>query len=148
MKKTHTFHQAWWILWLFLGIFASQAQAQTQIYAPHIAIHVSSGDEQTQNLALNNATNLIKHYGDNKPTIELVAYGPGLKLLTSSSPFAQRVAGLVAQGIKFSACNNTIQAFTKKNGVKPELIEGVDIVPAGVVRLVELQGMGYAYIRP
>ncbi len=30
----------------------------------------------------------------------------------------------------------------------PQLIDGVRVVPAGVVRTTELQERGYAYIRP
>jgi intracellular sulfur oxidation DsrE/DsrF family protein len=36
----------------------------------------------------------------------------------------------------------------KKSGKKPVLLEGVEVVPAGVLRIMELQQQGYAYIRP
>ena len=36
----------------------------------------------------------------------------------------------------------------KKKGKLPTLSEGVETVPAGVVRIMELQAQGYAYIRP
>jgi hypothetical protein len=36
----------------------------------------------------------------------------------------------------------------KKSGKMPTLIEGVQVVPAGVLRIMQLQEQGYAYIRP
>ena len=39
--------------------------------------------------------------------------------------------------------------MTRKNkGKAPKLIEGVKVVPAGVIRIMELQSKGYAYVRP
>ena len=36
----------------------------------------------------------------------------------------------------------------EKSGKKVTLLEGVQIVPAGVLRIMELQEQGYAYVRP
>ncbi len=113
-----------------------------------VVIQVSSGDEQTQMLALNNAVNVQKDLGMDNVEIEIVAYGPGLGIMTAKSKEAPRVKSLAAQNIKFSACGNTIKAVTKKTGKAPKLTEGVNVVPAGVIRIMELQGQGYAYIRP
>ena len=38
--------------------------------------------------------------------------------------------------------------IAKKKGKEPKLVEGVKVVPAGVIRIMELQSKGYAYIRP
>lgn len=113
-----------------------------------IVIQVSSNDEQTQQLALNNAVNLQKEYGPSNIAIEVVAYGPGLSLLTSNSTQADRVQSLATQDITFSACANTMKGVTKKTGKEPKLIGGVKVVPAGVGRILELQEQGYAYLRP
>ena len=80
--------------------------------------------------------------------IEIVAYGPGLGLMTSNSKQASRVESLAMQDITFSACQNTMNKMAKKTGKKPVLLEGVRVVPAGVARLMEAQEQGYAYIRP
>ncbi|MGA1690881.1 MAG: DsrE family protein, partial [Sedimenticolaceae bacterium] len=63
-------------------------------------------------------------------------------------PEAKRVSSLAQQGITFSACNNTMKKMAKKSGEMPVLADGVGIVPAGVIRIMELQEKGYAYIRP
>ena len=114
-----------------------------------LVIQVSTDDARTQKIALNNAVNLQKSYGMDNVDIEIVAYGPGLGLLTKKSKQAGRVKSLALQNITFSACGNTIKKVTKKNkGKAPALVAGVGVVPAGVVRILELQEQGYAYLRP
>lgn len=115
-----------------------------------VAIQVSSGDPLTQKIALNNAVNLQQALGMDNVEIEVVAYGPGLSILTANpkNEQADRVKSLAQQNITFSACANTMKGIEKKTGKKPVLVEGVKVVPGGVVRLMELQEQGYSYIRP
>lgn len=117
--------------------------------APHkIVIQVSTDDPRTQKIALNNAVNLQKHYGIDEVAIEIVAYGPGLAMLTKKSGQPDRIESLAMSDITFSACGNTMAAVEKKSGSMPILLEGVNQVPAGVARIMELQEQGYAYVRP
>ena len=113
-----------------------------------LVIQVSTDDVRTQNIALNNAVNLQQALGMDNIIIEIVAYGPGLSMLTSKSPVSKRVPSLAMQDITFSACGNTKTKMEEKSGKKIELVEGVQIVPAGVLRIMELQEQGYSYIRP
>lgn len=113
-----------------------------------LVIQVSTDDPRTQKIALNNAVNLQKLYGMDNVTIEVVAYGPGLGLLTAKSKQKDRVKSLAMQNITFSACNNTMKKVAKKTGKEPKLIEGVGVVDAGVARILVLQEQGYAYLRP
>ncbi|MDH5649996.1 MAG: DsrE family protein [Gammaproteobacteria bacterium] len=113
-----------------------------------LVIQVSTDDARTQTIALNNAVNLQEEYGMDNIDIEIVAYGPGLGLLTTANPQASRVKSLAMQNIHFSACGNTMAKVAKKTGKTPELVEGVKIVKAGVSRIMELQQNGYAYVRP
>lgn len=113
-----------------------------------LVIQVSTDDPRTQKIALNNAVNLQKLYGMDNVQIEIVAYGPGLGLMTKKSKQADRVTSLAMQDITFSACSNTMNKVKKKTGKMPELLEGVGTVNAGVARIMELQQQGYAYIRP
>ena len=118
-------------------------------FATHkLVIQVSTDDKRTQTIALNNAANLMKHYGMNDIDIEIVAYGPGLGLLTKKSNFSERVESMGMQNITFSACGNTMKKVEKKTGIKPGLLKGVQIVNAGVARIMELQEEGYSYVRP
>jgi len=113
-----------------------------------IVFQVSTNDPLTQKIALNNAQNAQKAYGKKNVKIEIVGYGPGLSLLMVKNEYAQRVKKLIKNGIRFSACMNSIKAFKKKHGKYPKLIEGVVKVKSGVMRLNDLQEQGYSYIRP
>jgi intracellular sulfur oxidation DsrE/DsrF family protein len=50
--------------------------------------------------------------------------------------------------LKFIACANTRANQSKAEGKPVMLIEEATVMPSGVVRLMELQSQGYAYIRP
>lgn len=118
-----------------------------------LAIHVDDGDPQLLNMALNNAQNVASHYaaqGDST-VIEIVAYGPGLTMfIDGKSPVGDRISAMALEHeeMTFSACGNTIAAMEKKSGEPVTLMSEARVVPSGVVRLMELQGEGYAYIRP
>ena len=118
-----------------------------------IAFHVNQNNPQVMNLALNNAQNVIAHYnkvGD-KVIVEVVTYGPGLHMLRAdTSPVKDRIAAMALENsnLKFSACGNTHRAMSKKAGKDVKLLSEAGMVPSGVVRLVELQEQGYAYVRP
>ena len=131
-------------LFLSLLLFSGFAHAENQ----KVVIQVSTDDARTQTIALNNAVNVQKSLGMDNVDVEIVAYGPGLSMLTKKSKSAQRVSSLAMQDITFSACANTMAKMEKKSGKKPVLIDGVSVVPAGVLRIMELQQQGYAYIRP
>ncbi|MDH5546396.1 MAG: DsrE family protein [Gammaproteobacteria bacterium] len=113
-----------------------------------IVIQVSSDDAQTQTIALNNAVNLQQEYGLDNIAVEVVAYGPGLGLLTKGNKQSDRVKSLATQNITFSACGNTMKKVKAKTGKDPVLTEGVQVVKAGVGRIMELQMAGYSYVRP
>ncbi|WP_425407030.1 DsrE family protein [Hwanghaeella sp.] len=118
-----------------------------------IAVQVNDNDPKTMNIALNNIANTQAYYAEKGEAveIELVAYGPGLHMLRAdSSPVKDRIAAMALESehLKFSACANTIAGMTKKEGIAPEIISEASVVPSGVVRLVELQETGYAYVKP
>lgn len=118
-----------------------------------VAVHVDDSDPQRINMALNNVQNLKAFYDSagQQVEIEVVAYGPGLHMLRSdTSPVKDRISAMALEieGLTFSACANTLSGMTKKEGKEIELVSESHMVPSGVVRLVELQEDGYAYVRP
>lgn len=126
---------------------ASIANAETH----KLAIHVDQNDPAVMNLALNNAENVKSYYqgkGDDVK-VEVVAYGPGLNMYLENSPVKARLETLgMDDSFQFSACGNTYKKMSKKAGKDLVLLPESKMVPSGVVRLMELQGEGYAYIRP
>lgn len=67
-----------------------------------------------------------------------------------TSPVKGRIAAmsLAIPELKFSACGNTHRRMSKKAGKDVALLSEAEKVPSGVVRLIELQENGYAYVRP
>ena len=112
-----------------------------------LVIQISTDDLQAQQTALSNIVNIQKHYGIDNVEIELVAFGPGYRMLTPQSTLASRIASLAMQEVTFTACMNTLISVKEKTGFMPKLIEGVTTTKAGVVRIIELQEHGYSYVK-
>lgn len=118
-----------------------------------VAIHVNQNDPKVMNMALNNAANVNKYYESIGDTveIELVAYGPGLNMFVEGkSPVADRISvmSLEMENLSFSACGNTHRKMSAKAGHDVPLMSEATMVTSGVVRLIELQENGFAYVRP
>ncbi|QDL97134.1 hypothetical protein FLL57_07380 [Rhodopseudomonas palustris] len=120
-----------------------------------VAIQVDQNDPAVMNLALNNAANIIEYYKakNEDVQVEVVTFGPGLHMLrTDSSPVKDRIKQIsdaaFPSSIKFAACDNTQKGMEKHEGHAVSLIPQASAVPSGAVRLMELQGDGWAYLRP
>jgi len=113
-----------------------------------IVLQISDDSPEKQTLVLNVANNLEKLYGQGKSQIEIVAFGPGLKLLLKDNSNAERIQGLSMEGVQFSACGNTIKGMTKKTGHAPVLNPNAKVVDAGIARIVDLTEQGYTLVRP
>ncbi len=137
------------LLGLLFASFIAPAQAEGKVFAEKkIVLQISDRDPFKQKLVLNVANNLLKHYGTDQVDIEIVAFGPGLRLLFKDNSNSKRIDSLVNNGIRFSACSNTIKAMTKMLGQPPELNTNAVKVSAGVVRILELKEQGYELIKP
>jgi intracellular sulfur oxidation DsrE/DsrF family protein len=118
-----------------------------------VAIHVDSQDPATMNLALNNANNIISYYESQgeEVTVEIVTYGPGLHMLRAdTSPVIGRISQMSLEhaNLTFSACQNTLNGMQSRSETPIVILDEAQMVPSGAVRLIELQGEGYAYLRP
>lgn len=130
---------------------AGMALAEGQTH--YLAVHVDENDPKVMNLALNNVQNVTNYYESIGDTvvIELVAYGPGLNMyVEGKSPVSDRIStmSLEMENLSFAACGNTHRKMSQKAGATVPLMDEVAMVTSGVVRLIELQEQGYAYIRP
>jgi uncharacterized protein len=121
--------------------------------AHRLALHVDQNDADIMKLALNNARNahdLYRERGE-EVAIEIVAYSQGLHMLREdTSPVKAEIRELrkTMPQLAFGACNNTKTGMEKREGKTVPIIAEATIVPAGVVRLVELQEQGYSYVKP
>jgi intracellular sulfur oxidation DsrE/DsrF family protein len=139
---------------MMVGLFlVTTTMAFADAKTHKIAFHVDESDPKFMNMALNNVQNVSNYYAGKgeKVIIELVAYGPRLNMVVKGkSPVEDRVPvmSMSIDDLIFSACGNTHRKMSEKAGKDVALIDGVGIAPSGVVRLVELQEQGYAYVRP
>jgi len=150
--KRHTFFAAFFAVFLIAVSGASSAFAAETSSKPfaekHVVLQISDEDPFKQTLVLNVANNLIKHYGPDKVDIEIVAFGPGLRLLFSDNANRGRIGDLSQQGVRFAACENTIANMSRILGEEPVLSDKAVRVSAGVVRILDLEADGYTLIRP
>jgi uncharacterized protein len=135
-----------------VSVVVPQAEAATpQSSAPDAAKVVYHLDELDKvDMVFGNIKN---HYagmgGPDKVTIALVVLGPALKAFhtdKASNDVTQRTDDMKRNGLQLNACINTMKAqeITLK-----DLLPGFVVADkGGVVKLAELQGQGYVYIRP
>lgn len=110
-----------------------------------VVIQVSKNDPAEWEMALINARNVRRAYGDQPMNVEIVAYGPGLKMLHNDSPVSAGLEEAQKDGVKLLACGNTMRAT---HTTREDLNWLVDVVPAGIVEIMQKQNEGYAYVRP
>jgi intracellular sulfur oxidation DsrE/DsrF family protein len=121
---------------------------------PHqLILQVNTNDAAMMNLALNNAANVSQYYTDlgEDVVIEVVAYGPGLHMLRDdTSPVKARIKAISEStpAISFKACGNTKENMSKSEHKEIALISEAAVVKSGVVRVMELQEQGWAYVKP
>jgi intracellular sulfur oxidation DsrE/DsrF family protein len=121
--------------------------------AHKLALQISDNDATKMNTVLNVAVNVSKHYSDQgeEVEIEIVAFNAGLHMLREdTSPVLERINAFSQSmhNVKFQACGNTLEGMTKKEGKEPPLVTAANVVPAGVVRLIELNEAGWTIVRP
>ena len=125
-----------------------QASTQQQEQHHRLVIQINKNDSELQDHILSNIVNLQKHYGLDAIEIEVVAYGPGVWLLTDKSAHKQRIESLMLQNVVFTACGNTLDSIEAKEGKRPSLIEGIETAQAGIARIMERQEQGWSYLSP
>jgi len=105
------------------------------------------------NLALNNATNVTQYFKalGEKVEIEVITFGPGLHMLRDdTSPVKARIEqmALSTPEVSFKACGNTQEKMHNAENKEIPIIPQAKVVNSGVVRVMELQEKGWAYVKP
>lgn len=133
----------WWML-LLMCCLAAQAWAEVRV-----VYHLSEGVAQASR-AMNNIRNHLE--ADPEVKIVVVSHGAGLDFLLDGAvgpngqPFAGAIADLTNKGVRFAACNNTLQ--TRKIARDRLVLEAV-VVPSGVAEVARLQAREqFVYLRP
>ena len=106
---------------------------------------ISQGTDDAINHVLNSTNNVMKFYGPEKCEVCIVCYSKGIKAVLKNRSFSKRVRSLMTYDVEFIACGNTMNTMKIK---KERLLDGVEIVTAGIVELIERQLRDWIYIRP
>jgi intracellular sulfur oxidation DsrE/DsrF family protein len=137
-----------------LLVLLSAAQAQPALlpdkpFAEHrLALQLSDDDPKKEGLIISIANNLLKAYDPDKIAIEVVTFGPGIDLLRPENPNRQRVESLIAQGVKFDVCLNTVDSIERETGKRPGIIPLAIPVQVGVAQILALTENGFTLVRP
>jgi intracellular sulfur oxidation DsrE/DsrF family protein len=118
-------------------------------FAEHrIALQLSDNDPKKQSLVISVAYNLLKAYDPDKVAIEVVTFGPGIDLLRPQNANRKLVESLVAQGVRFDVCLNTVDTIERETGKRPDIIPAATPVQVGVGQILSLTENGYTLVRP
>jgi intracellular sulfur oxidation DsrE/DsrF family protein len=133
----------WWLA-IFLCWMSFQAMAEVRV-----VYHLSEGIAQATR-AMNNIRNHLEADPDVK--IVVVSHGQGLDFLldgavsANGQPFAGTIADLTNKGVRFAACNNTMQ---NRKITRDRLVMEAVVVPSGVAEVARLQAREqFVYLRP
>lgn len=107
-------------------------------------------DSTVAGIAMNNMKNQMS--ADPEARIVVVTHGKGIDFLldgaadANGNPYNIKVEELMAKGVDFRVCNNTL--VSRK--IDPnKVLPGAKIVPSGVAELAKLQAKeGYVYVKP
>ena len=128
---------------------AQPAPLPDKPFAEHrIVLQLSDNDPKKEGLVLSVANNLIKAYDPDKIAVEVVAFGPGIDLLRVENANRTRVESLIAQGVKFDVCQNTLDTIERETGKRPAVIPKAIPVQVGVGQILSLTENGYTLVRP
>jgi intracellular sulfur oxidation DsrE/DsrF family protein len=128
---------------------AQPAPLPDKPFAEHrIVLQLSDRDAGKEGLVISIAYNLLKLYDPDKVAIEVVAFGPGIDLLRPDNSNRKLVESLVAQGVRFDICLNTVDTIERETGKRPEFIAAATPVQVGVGQILSLTENGYTLVRP
>ena len=131
------------------AVGAEPAPLPDKPFAEHrIVLQLSDNDPKKQGLVISVAYNLLKLYDPDKVAIEVVAFGPGIDLLFPGNANRARIESLVAQGVKFDICLNTVDTIERDTGKRPQYIAAATPVQVGVGQILSLVENGYILVRP
>ena len=132
------------LLCVFAAPQLSLAQEEKAFAEHKFVLQISDMDPFKQTLVLN----VLKAYGTDQVDIEIVAFSRGLRLLFEDNANSGRIDGLVQNGVRFFACENTINNMTSTLGRPIKINSHASSGKGGIVRIKELTDQGYLLVKP
>jgi len=165
MKRVKTIVTAVALLMALSPLYAEENEVNDVV---EVVYQCDFSDVKRVHLMINTLNNAVEYYNQKliPYEIDIVALGPCLQYfmkdfkktgyeekpyLTQGGPTGAgtraRFKNLQMSGgdnVKFFACKNTMD---KKNVTESQLEDFVEVTPAGVIKVIDLQREGYAYIK-
>ncbi|MGB9806164.1 MAG: DsrE family protein [Thermoproteota archaeon] len=110
-----------------------------------VIFHVDVDSSSILSMALKNVGNLLRYSNGTNKEVGIVANGSAVRLFQKGTPYENELKELFNKGVKIYSCNVSLETLNIK---KDHVLEICEVVPSGVVKIVELQERGYAYIKP
>lgn len=117
----------------------------------YIILQVSDNDPVKFSTVLDIANNLIKHYkSPDMVDIEIISFAAGVPMTfnTKSNSNISRIKSLMANGVRFYVCLNTIDTIERKTKKRPDILDGVIGVQTGVAFMINEVKKGYLLVHP
>jgi intracellular sulfur oxidation DsrE/DsrF family protein len=109
-----------------------------------IVFDVTSGDTLIHQAVIRHVSAEAKAHPDGQ--FEVVIYSGALNMVVKDKSVVaagvQQLTGL--KNVSFKVCSETMHRYQVEKG---QLFSGVDVVPDGIVEIVEKQGAGWGYIK-
>jgi intracellular sulfur oxidation DsrE/DsrF family protein len=119
--------------------------ARAQDKPQRLLIQISDYNPKVWGLALANARNVRHDLGPDKVEIEIVVYGPAIRMLEMDSDWRDRVTQVIDEGIRVIACENTMKSMKL---TRNDMLGGVEFVKTGLAHVMQRELEGWAYARP
>jgi intracellular sulfur oxidation DsrE/DsrF family protein len=119
-------------------------EKQIEVKEHNIVVQLNTADTASWSSVIGNIKNIQKAWPTNL-NIEVVVHGKAIDFLVKDKTyFINDIQLLASQGVKFSACQNTMR---KHNISADMIIKEAGIVPSGVVEIVLKQEAGWSYLK-
>lgn len=117
----------------------------TRVQSIHkVVMQLSSADSLEHKGLMNNLKNLTEGWGDSV-LVEVVVHGPGIDLVTKGkSTQQQALQAMMAKGVKFVVCRNTMK---QRNISEDQILPNIGFVQMGVGEIIQKQEQGWSYLK-
>ena len=128
---------------LFLPSVPSPAAAPG--YHHGVVVQVSNQDPESWDLTLLNIKYIQEQLGKKSLPIEVVAFGPGVYMLTRNSVVREGLRRAMQHGVRFVACETSMHTRSIR---RKDMYPGVTFVPLGIAEIITKQREGWSYLKP
>ncbi|SNC74631.1 hypothetical protein SAMN04487881_2477 [Marinobacter sp. es.048] len=131
------------------GLLHAEPLSESKPFAEKfLLLQLSDGEAEKQNKVLSVAANLIEFYGPDAIDMEITTFGPGVRLMYADNSRRERISSLIAQGVRFTVCMNTINTIERETRTRPPLHPESIPVDVGVAHILDEVEKGYVLVRP